>query len=87
MTSNQLLELLKREILAAQQTDEDGNVPSVLGALELIELYKIQVQDETINDFLNNYKTLVPDHDARTIAADRVSREYANTKNPLVKCR
>ena len=87
MTTTQLLELLIREFEDKKLSSFDGKSLSKLGALELIEQFKKQIQDETINDFLNDYKTLVPDHDARVISADRVSRYYANSKNPLVKCR
>lgn len=87
MTSNQLLELLKREIAATQQADEEGRTPSLLGALELVELFKKQIQDETIKDFLTIYSRWLPDHDARKITADKLSRKYENPKNPLVKCK
>ncbi len=85
MTSNQLLGLLKREILAAQQADEKGNVPSLLGALELIELYKIQIQNETINNILGVCEELVRYQKKRNLTADSISREYENLKNTLVK--
>lgn len=87
MTSIQLIELLKREIKDCQVPDSSGHYKSVLGALELVDEFKKQIQDETINDFLSIYKTLVPDHDARHITAHQVARKYENSKNPLVKCR
>lgn len=87
MTTTQLLELLIREFEDKKLSSFDGKSLSNLGALELIEQFKKQIQDETINDFLTEYKMFVPDHDARKIAADRISRYYAHSKNPLVKCR
>lgn len=87
MTSIQFLEVLKREIADFYFEDKNGLCKSTLGALELVELFEKQIRDETINDFLNIYKTLVPDHEARAIAADRLSRKYENTKNALVECR
>lgn len=85
MTSQQLLILLRREISDSMFENFWDKKRSLLIALELIEEFKKQIQNETINDFLNIYKTMVPDHNARAITADRLSREYENPKNTLVK--
>lgn len=80
MDEFQFLELLKREIADFYFEDCLGRCKSTLGALELIQIYKKQIQYETIKDFLNIYKTLVPDHDAMEITADKLSRRYENPK-------
>lgn len=92
MTSIQFLQLLKNEFAECFCQGK-----STLGVLELIEIFKEQIQDETIKEFNSNYNNLVPDHDAQIIAIDQTTRRIEtqrsstdriqNNKHPLVKCK
>ena len=97
MTDFQFLQLLKREFADFFFQDDSGSCKSTLGVLELIETFKEQIQDETIKEFNSNYNSLVPDHDARIISIDKLSRRIESTrsnshriqnnKHPLVRCK
>lgn len=80
MKDHQFLELLKRSLSEYYFPDNSGKCKSTLEALELIETFKKQIQNETINDFITIYKDFVPDQDARYITADKLSRKYENSK-------
>lgn len=94
MTDIQFLELLKREFAAFYKRDGIGRCKSTLGVLELIETYKKQIQDETIKEFISTYRTMVPNHQAKTAAARSIktrdsgnSARSNNPEKPLVICR
>lgn len=76
MKDIQFLQLLKSEFADFFIEDHDGNCKSTLGALELIQIFRKQIQDETIDDFLKIYKTIVSDHAARILAADQLKEIY-----------
>ncbi|WP_313214133.1 hypothetical protein [Soonwooa sp.] len=58
MNDIQLLELLKQEIKDFIFCDGSGKCKSTLGALELIEIYKKQVQNEAIQDYIKSCQQL-----------------------------
>lgn len=80
MTDHQFLELLRRSLSEYFLPNNEGKCKSSMEALELIQTFKKQIQNETIEDFIKIYKDFVPDQDARAITADKLSRKYENSK-------
>lgn len=85
MTPEQLLQLLKDHFADFFFEDHTGKCKSTLQALELIEDYKKQIQNETIKDCKNIYRALLPDEKTRNAACAELSRKYENPENTLVK--
>lgn len=80
MKDHQFLELLRRSLSDYFLPNNEGKCKSSMEALELIEVFKKEIQNETIKDFITIYKDFVPDHEARNITADKLSRRYENSK-------
>lgn len=59
MTDLQFIQLLKRAFFEFFFIRENGKRPSVMNLLELVELFRKQIEDETIK----NYKKSNEDHD------------------------
>ena len=96
MDSFQFLQLLKDEFQDFYFENPEGKCKSTLGALELIEMFKKQIQNESIKEFIAEYSDWVPDHEAKCIAQDLITRRHErsselqpsiNFKHPLVICK
>lgn len=80
MTDLQLLQLLKRELADCRVPDSSGKCKSSLDALDLVQEFRQNIERKVINDFLTGYKSFTPDHIARSIAAEKVIRDYQKQK-------
>lgn len=87
MTDLQFHQLLKQSFSEYFLKDQNGKCRSTVEAMELIEVFKKQVQNEAVKEFIKTYRSLVPDKEKRRITNDILSRRNENLKNPLVKCK
>ena len=82
MTDLQFLELLRREFADYFFEDHTGKCKSTLGVLELIDLYKKTIQDETIENFINENKVFISKN-----LRYKYSKRAKNIKKTLVICK
>lgn len=83
MTTQELIQLLKP--IFEEVCKSEGKL-STMEAVEVIEEFKYQIQDEAIDKFLKTYGFIYEKKIAQR-AKILNSREYENSKNSLVKCR
>ena len=81
MTSIQFLRLLKEEFAEVFPNDSQRPAKSAMEALELIEIFKKQIQDETIKEFIKKYDSLYDSWRAKQCYPGEVE----DSKNTLVK--
>ena len=83
MTTQELLRLLKP--IFEEVCKSEGKL-SALEAVEVIEKFKTEIQDEAIEKFIETYGFL---YERKTVKQARTfyPRRVRNPKNSLVKCR